>query len=62
MNEEKEKELRLLVANEPKNVHAWIEDYCLVGNRDCVRYKMEEDGIIHPNNLLPNGKIRKSLI
>ena len=39
----------------------WIENYCLVGNKDCVRYKMEENGIYHPNNLLPNGELRENL-
>jgi len=27
----------------------------------CVRYKLEETGIPHPDNMLPNGKIVKSL-
>jgi hypothetical protein len=39
----------------------WIENYCLVGNKECVRYKMEENGDYHPDNLLPNGKLRKNL-
>jgi predicted metallo-beta-lactamase superfamily hydrolase len=36
----------------------WIENYCLVGNKDCYRYQMEENGKYHPDNMLPNGEIR----
>ena len=39
----------------------WVEKYCLIGNKDCVRYIMEEAGISHPDNLLPNGEIRADL-
>jgi len=39
----------------------WIEEYCLISNIDCVRYEMEENGIEHPDNLLPNGEIREGL-
>jgi len=39
----------------------WIENYCLVANRDCARYQMEEKGLSHPDNMLPNGEIRKNL-
>ncbi|MHA1792809.1 MAG: uracil-DNA glycosylase [Promethearchaeota archaeon] len=39
----------------------WVEEYCLVGNKDCVRYKLEEKGIYHPNNMLPDGSIREDL-
>jgi predicted metallo-beta-lactamase superfamily hydrolase len=39
----------------------WIENYCLVGNKSCVRYKMEAKGQYHPNNMLPDGKIRDDL-
>ena len=39
----------------------WIENYCLVGNKDCMRYQMEETGEYHPNNMLPNGVIKKDL-
>lgn len=37
----------------------WIENYCLIGNTRCIRYQMEEKGEYHPDNLLPNGKIRR---
>jgi len=39
----------------------WTENYCLVGNKDCTRYQMEEKGEYHPNNMLPNGEIREDL-
>lgn len=39
----------------------WVENYCLIGNKECVRYKMEENNVPHPDNLLPNGKIRADL-
>ena len=39
----------------------WIEEYCLISNSDCVRYEMEEKGIPHSDNLLPNGEIREDL-
>jgi len=39
----------------------WVENYCLIGNKECVRYKMEENNVPHPDNLLPDGKIRADL-
>ena len=39
----------------------WIEKYCLVGNKECVRYNLEETGVYHPDNMLPNGEIREDL-
>jgi predicted metallo-beta-lactamase superfamily hydrolase len=39
----------------------WIENYCLVNNKNCYRYQMEEDGEYHPDNMLPNGEIRECL-
>ena len=39
----------------------WVEDYCLVNNRECIRYQYEENNIPHPDNMLPNGEIRKDL-
>ena len=39
----------------------WIENYCKGNFKSCIRYKMEEEGIPHPDNMLPNGKIMKSL-
>ena len=39
----------------------WIENYCLVGNKHCIRYHMEEKGDYHPDNMLPNGEIKRDL-
>jgi len=39
----------------------WIEDYCKGDYKNCVRYSMEEEGIPHPDNMLPNGEIRDDL-
>jgi len=39
----------------------WTERYCLVNNRQCVRYRMEENGQYHPDNMLPNGEIKENL-
>jgi len=39
----------------------WVENYCLVGNKNCKRYQMEENGQYHPENMLPNGIIKKDL-
>ena len=39
----------------------WIEDYCKGDYKTCVRYRMEEEGIAHPDNMLPNGEIRDDL-
>lgn len=39
----------------------WIENYCLVSNKNCVRYQMKEKGKFHPDNMLPNAKIREDL-
>ena len=39
----------------------WTENYCLVGNKDCTRFQMEENDEYHPNNMLPNGEIREDL-
>ncbi len=40
----------------------WIEEYCLVGNKNCIRYYMEENNIEHPDNMLPNGEVKQNLI
>ena len=39
----------------------WVEEYCLIGNKDCVRYHMEERGEYHPDNMLPDGTVREGL-
>ena len=35
----------------------WVLDYCFGNYSKCVRYKMEEKGIYHPDNMMPDGKI-----
>jgi predicted metallo-beta-lactamase superfamily hydrolase len=39
----------------------WVDNYCLVGNRNCVRYQMKERGGRPPDNLLPDGTVREGL-
>ncbi|MHA1190895.1 MAG: uracil-DNA glycosylase [Promethearchaeota archaeon] len=39
----------------------WVEEYCLIGNKSCIRYQMEENGEVHPDNMLPNGEIKIEL-
>jgi len=40
----------------------WVKEYCLGGRwNECVRYRMEENGEYHPDNMLPDGSIRKDL-
>jgi hypothetical protein len=41
----------------------WVDNYCLVSNRSCVRYQMEERGgaYHHPDNMLPDGTMREGL-
>lgn len=35
----------------------WIEDYCLLANKRCIRYQMEERGESHSDQLLPDGEM-----
>ena len=46
---------------EGKLEKVWVETYCWNNNRECARYMLEEKGEPHPDNLLPNGEIRKEL-
>lgn len=39
----------------------WIDEYCKGNWKKCVRYQLEEKGIPHPDNMLPNGKIDETL-
>ncbi len=39
----------------------WINEYCFSNWEKCVRYQMEERGIYHPDNMLPNGEIDENL-
>ncbi|MHA1786413.1 MAG: uracil-DNA glycosylase [Candidatus Helarchaeota archaeon] len=47
--------------DEGKLEEKWVKQYCLGDSSDCVRKKMEEEGKYHPDNMLPNGEIRKDL-
>ena len=40
---------------------SWIEDYCKGNWTECIRYYKEENGIYHPDNMLPNGEIDENL-
>ena len=46
---------------EGKLAKRWIENYCFGDNSRCIRKKMEEQGRYHPDNMLPNGEVRKNL-
>lgn len=39
----------------------WVENYCFGDNKSCIRYQMEAEGKYHPDNMLPDGTIDKSL-
>jgi hypothetical protein len=39
----------------------WVEDYCLSDYLKCVRYKMEEEGTYHADNMMPDGTIDERL-
>lgn len=41
----------------------WVEEYCKKeeGYKNCVRYRLEEEGKFHPDYMLPNGELRESL-
>jgi len=47
--------------NQGKLDRYWIENYCLISNKNCVRYKMEEEETYHPDNMMPDGTIDYSL-
>ena len=40
---------------------SWRKKYCEGNFKECARYKMEEAGKPHPDNLMPDGTIRKDL-
>lgn len=39
----------------------WIDNYCRGNYRNCIRYEMEENGQYHPDWMLPDGTLDKSL-
>ena len=48
---------------EEKSDKSWAQNYCeSINNRqNCKRYQLEEKGIYHPDNMLPDGEIDKSI-
>ena len=46
-----------------KLAQSWAEDFCKSDDnwKKCRRYQLEEDGIYHPDNMLPDGKIDESI-
>lgn len=40
----------------------WVLNYCKGNWENCVRYKMEEAGEYHPDNMLPDGSIKNDLL
>ena len=41
----------------------WAQQFCKTTDhwQNCQRYQLEEQGIAHPDNMLPNGEIDESL-
>ena len=39
----------------------WIDNYCKGNYMNCVRYAMEEEGISHQDNMMPDGTIDERL-
>ena len=39
----------------------WVLEYCKGDYSKCVRKRLEEQGIAHHDNMLPNGQMRKDL-
>ncbi len=39
----------------------WTDLYCNGNWQNCIRYRLEENGEYHPDNMLPDGTIDKSL-
>jgi hypothetical protein len=39
----------------------WVKNYCFNNHKNCVRYEKAKKGEISPDNMLPDGKIKKNL-
>jgi len=39
----------------------WIEDYCRGNYSECIRKRMEDEGVYHPDNMMPDGTIDNKL-
>lgn len=40
----------------------WINEYCKSNWEQCVRYRMEEQGILHSDYMLPSGDMDTRLM
>jgi len=42
---------------------SWAQNYCKSADnwQNCKRYQLEEIGISHPDNMMPNGEIDDSI-
>ena len=41
---------------------SWVEDYCWKNNENCKRRQLEEEGIPHPDNMMPDGTVEEKLL
>ncbi len=39
----------------------WIDNYCKGDWKSCIRYQMEEQGVPHPDYMLPDGTLDEGL-
>jgi len=39
----------------------WVKNYCWGDYLKCTRYKMEEEGLYHADNMMPDGIIDERL-
>ncbi|OYT32245.1 MAG: uracil-DNA glycosylase [Thermofilum sp. ex4484_79] len=39
----------------------WVKKYCKGDFKKCIRYQLEEKGIPHPDNMLPDGRTIEGL-
>ena len=39
----------------------WLKDYCWGNFSICIRKKLEDKGLFHPDNMLPDGTIDEDL-
>ena len=44
---------------EGKLEQKWILEFCKGDSSKCIRKQLEDAGKFHPDNMLPNGEIRK---
>jgi len=48
---------------EGKLNNVWANEYCKSDNNwnNCRRYQLEERGVYHPDNMMPDGKLDETL-